>query len=316
MHWVWGYSLGQGRPVLVPEQLVYYLDWRAEYGNFVQECSNGCASGSCLEEAVLYGLLELVERDAFLLQWYGRGRPPEIDLSTCTDAETRAMAERLDLLGYDTHLFDIRVDLPIPAVMAVARRREPAELGNLCFSASTGLDPERAVAAALRETASYVLDMTTLSARIAPQLREMVHDYTKVTDLAHHSMLYGLPEMSQHAAFLFEGDPPRPLDGLYKDWSTGYPATGDLTDDLHRCLDLVRGLGFDVIVVDQTSPEQAAVGISTACVLVPGLLPIDFGWLRQRAPAMPRMRTAFRAAGLRDHDLEQGDLHLHPHPFP
>ena len=39
--------------------------------NFVFECSNGCATGSCLEEAVLFGLLELVERDAFLLGWYG-----------------------------------------------------------------------------------------------------------------------------------------------------------------------------------------------------------------------------------------------------
>ncbi|MFD3453296.1 YcaO-like family protein [Streptomyces sp. NPDC058691] len=31
--------------------------------------SNGGAIGSCMEEAVLFGLLELIERDAFLLGW-------------------------------------------------------------------------------------------------------------------------------------------------------------------------------------------------------------------------------------------------------
>jgi ribosomal protein S12 methylthiotransferase accessory factor len=51
-------------------------------------------------------------------------------------------------------------------------------------------------------------------------------------------------------------------------------------------------------------------------VVVPGLLPIDFGWRKQRALHMPRTRTAFRRAGWRTTDLEPGELHLVPHPFP
>ena len=53
--------------------------------------------------------------------------------------------------------------------------------------------------------------------------------------------------------------------------------------------------GFDVIVVDQTRPEQRALGLATASVLVPGLLPIDFGWARQRA--LRHAAAAHRAAG-------------------
>ena len=51
-------------------------------------------------------------------------------------------------------------------------------------------------------------------------------------------------------------------------------------------------------------------------MLVPGLLPIDFGWTRQRALHMPRMRTALREAGLREADLMAADLNPAPHPFP
>jgi ribosomal protein S12 methylthiotransferase accessory factor len=54
--WVWGYSLRDQRALLVPERLVYYLG-RGTGPNFVEECSNGCAIGSCAEEAVLHGML-------------------------------------------------------------------------------------------------------------------------------------------------------------------------------------------------------------------------------------------------------------------
>ena len=67
-NWVWGYSLSQNRPILVPESIAYYsLGHRDAY---VYETSNGCAIGGSLEEAIFHGILEVVERDAFLLTWY------------------------------------------------------------------------------------------------------------------------------------------------------------------------------------------------------------------------------------------------------
>ena len=81
--------------------------------------------------------------------------------------------------------------------------------------------------------------------------------------------------------------------------------------------DQLAAAGHDVIVVDQTSPEQRLVGLRTACVIVPGLIPIDFGWQRQRAPAhAPHSATAFRRAGWRGTDLDPADINRVPHPFP
>src|SRR5690606_26898833 len=105
-----------------------------EQRKFVQECSNGCASGSCPEEALLHGMLELIERDAFLLAWYGAARLAEIDPATCRDESVHFMLDRVNLLGYDVHLYDTRADLPVPVVTAVAVRRDDG-LGKLCFAA-------------------------------------------------------------------------------------------------------------------------------------------------------------------------------------
>lgn len=60
--------MSQNRPILVPESIAYYsLGHRDAY---VYETSNGCAIGGSLEEAIFHGILEVVERDAFLLTWY------------------------------------------------------------------------------------------------------------------------------------------------------------------------------------------------------------------------------------------------------
>ncbi|MGJ3558331.1 hypothetical protein ACR6C2_02505 [Streptomyces sp. INA 01156] len=50
--------------------------------------------------------------------------------------------------------------------------------------------------------------------------------------------------------------------------------------------------------------------------VVPGLLPIDFGWNRQRALLMPRLRTALRRGGHRGRDLTDAEIRRAPHPFP
>ncbi len=102
----------------------------------------------------------------------------------------------------------------------------------------------------------------------------------------------------------------------YQGWERQRPANADLRDDVRYLVELLAGRGFDTIAVDQTAPEQRAAGLASVRVIVPGLLPIDFGWSRQRALTMPRLRTAYRQAGWREHDLAPADLHLVPHPFP
>jgi ribosomal protein S12 methylthiotransferase accessory factor len=314
-YWVWGHSFARGGPVLVPEQLVYYLDRRSDQAHFVQDCSSGCATGSCLEEAVLFGLLELVERDSFLLAWYARFAPPRIDPWSCRDRETLFMADRVARLGYDVHLFDLRADLAIPSVMAMASRRTPG-LGQMVVAAAASLDPEQAIEGALSEVASYVPGFTARVEAERDRLRTMATDYTLVKGIHDHALLWGLPEMWPHAAFLFEGERPRPADDVYASWAGEYSPGSDLRQDLLFCVGRVRAAGLDVIVVDQTSPEQEQVGLKTACVLCPGLLPMDFGHDRRRGLDLPRLRRLPRLLGRRPSDLARVELNPAPHPFP
>lgn len=313
--WVWGYSLRDRRPVLVPEVVAYYHSTAPEQ-RFVQECSNGCASGGSLVEAVYCGLMELIERDAFLLSWYGKVRLPEIDPRTSRRPSTRLMVERLALYGYRARFFDARISFGVPVVVGAAQRRDGG-LGALCVGAGAGLDPEDALASALVEIATDSMNHRRRTERVEAALREMVDDFEKVLRIHDHPQVFGIPEMARHADFLLDraaDEAPASMVDTF-----GPPPTDpsiDLRDDLDRCVAELADAGFEVVVVDQTAPEQAPLGLHTASVIVPGLLPLDFGWYRQRALLMPRMRTALREAGLASHDLSDSDLHLVPHPFP
>lgn len=301
--WVRGYSLRDDREILVPLVLSYYhCEPHAE--RFVQQCSNGCASGGSPAEAVLFGLMELIERDAFLLAWYGRRALPELDPRSSKRAETRHLVERLAMYGYDARFFDTRLAFPVPVVTAVAVRRVPG-LGALCFGAGAGLDPEEALAAGLSEIATDALHARRRAERDEAELRAMAADFSQVIGLHDHSRLYGLPEMARHASFLLD-QPRTDLVPLTEAFGDAPPRTDDLREDLAECVALVTAAGFDTIVVDQTAPEQRRLGLSTVGVIVPGLVPIDFGWTRQRAPLMPRLHALTGASA----------PNPAPHPFP
>src|SRR5205085_812111 len=140
MYWVWGYSLTERRYILVPEQLVYYCNHSYRQPLFVHECSNGCASGTSFEEAILYALLELMERDEFLITWFAKLALPKLDYSNVRDRQFQFICDRINRLGYDVTLFDMRLDMPIPVVLAVALRRDGG-MGALSLAAGAGLDP-------------------------------------------------------------------------------------------------------------------------------------------------------------------------------
>ncbi|KAB8166539.1 TOMM precursor leader peptide-binding protein [Streptomyces sp. 3MP-14] len=300
--WIWGHSVAGDRPVLVPARLVHYSAGLPS-DNFVFECSNGCATGGSSTEAVLFGLLELVERDAFLLAWYGRRRLARIDPRSTEDARVRGMLDRAALLGYQVRAFDTRSDLGIPVVTALAVRRDGGP-GLLSFGAAASLDPAEALAGALSEVLTYIPHLPYQVSERRAELEAMAVDFDLVRQLKDHAQLYGLPRMAEHAEEFLTEDPALPLAEVFADWARVRPATLDLRDDLRLLTDALAFRGHEAVAVDQTTPEQRALGLRTVATLAPGLLPLDFGWRRQRALLMPRLLGSSER------------LRLAPHPFP
>lgn len=316
--WVWGYSFARGGPVLVPETCAYYYlrDDSPEGKPFVYEISNGCALGSCLEEAVLHGLLEVLERDAFLLTWYARMAAPRIDLASAEDRAVPLQAAAITLAtGYEVLAFDTTPEHGVPCVQVVALAPEArdSERPALVCAAGAHPDPERAVLNAVSEVGPLLEDLVRRWPAEAQRGRRMADDPDLVTTMHDHSTLYGDPRAAARLDFLVQS---RELRSVAELGVSGMFGHADLTADLLAAVQRVLAAGMDVVVIDQTGQEQLAGGFRCVKVLVPGALSMTFGHAHRRTDGLTRPLTVPHQLGYRSRPLQAHELNPDPHPFP
>ncbi|GIM47697.1 hypothetical protein DNHGIG_32460 [Collibacillus ludicampi] len=311
MHWVWGYSFLHQRPILVPELLAYYSLGCGD--GFVYETSNGCALGGSLVEAIFHGILEVVERDAFLMTWYAQLPLPRLNLHSADDPELHLMVDRLRALkGYEILAFDATMEHGIPSVWVLAKntRRKGA---NLACAAGAHVDPVRAVKSAIHEISGTLLMLEARYEENREACLRMYRDPYEVRHMEDHSMLYSLPQAEERLRFLLDHNRKETtFDEAFKPRA----AHTDLTDDLKDLLHVFHRLQLDVIVIDQTAPELKRNGLYCVKVLIPGMLPMTFGYHLTRLEGLERVLTVPVHLGYATQPLTMSDINPHPHPFP
>ncbi len=318
--WVWGYSFARQAPILVPLAYAYYRAHVTDPGDpsFAFEISNGCALGSCLEEAILYGILEVVERDGFLMTWYARLPAVRIDLSSARDRSIPMLAAATEAeTGYQVLMFDTTMEHGVPSVWAMAVCPPGADQPAVACAAGAHLDPEHAAGRALSELGPILTDLIGRYPGIAEQGRAMAGDPSLVVTMDDHAVLYASREASSRLDFLTTGARPCSFADIQSRHRTAAAfRNADLTADLTEVVRRLGRHGLDVVVVDQTTPEHCEGGFCCVKLIVPGTLPMTFGHHTQRIHGLPRLFEIPRLMGYRDQPLRPDQVNPHPHPFP
>jgi len=297
--WVWGFSYARRRAVLIPASMAYHGGHRRGDAMWLAESSSGAALGSAPVEAHLHGVLEIAERDAFLLTWYARLAQPRINPATARDRRIPVLAESLrQRLGVDVRLFALFVDHEIPVVLAIAARADGPPPAIACAAAGHP-DPEQAAMAALRELGPLV---AALEHRYdGGRAEAMLADPGLVRTMEDHALLFSHPEATERLGFLDSGEV-LSFDAVSA--RIAWPAAMDLRADLAEACRRLIAVGVDVVAVDTTSAEISAAGLTAVKVLAPGALPMTFGHAFRRIEGLPRL-----------HRVNAGANSL-PHPFP
>jgi ribosomal protein S12 methylthiotransferase accessory factor len=271
---VW--SLTRREVRYLPMAFCYYEYPQADERTYCVACSNGCAAGNTLEEAILQGFLELVERDAVALWWYNRVRRPGVDLDSFREPYLDRLRAFLQEHGRDFWVLDLTADLGIPVFASITRRTNGTP-EQIMPGFGAHLDPKVALLRAVTEMnqmlSSPLLGLPDRGADKEPMDPETAH-WLKTATTANQP--YVLPAE----------EPPRTVASYRHAWSD------DLADDVRACQALVERAGMEMLVLDQTRPE---VGLPVAKVIVPGLrhfwarlapgrlydVPVKLGWLPQ-----------------------------------
>ena len=92
--WVRGYSLTRGEQIWVPLQLATFYNWPKDREPYLRlPISTGSAAGGILEQALYRGVLEVIERDAFMITWLKRLSPPRLDLKSFESPRIKKISE-------------------------------------------------------------------------------------------------------------------------------------------------------------------------------------------------------------------------------
>jgi bacteriocin biosynthesis cyclodehydratase domain-containing protein len=242
--------------------------------------SNGCAAGNTLDEAVLQGLLELVERDCVALWWYNRVRRPGVALESFATPYLLELVEHYRGLQRELWAIDITSDLGIPAFAAVSRRVDmPREDVILGFGAH--VDARVALVRAMTEVNQSLPSVPGVAE--GPQARPRGDNHEAIR-------WWSTATVANQPYLRGDADEPR------RTLADHPPLCGaDVSAALACCVERLRAHGLHTLVLDQTRPD---VGLPVARVVVPGLrhfwarfgpgrlydVPVALGW---RAAPLP-----------------------------
>ncbi len=276
---VW--SLRDKRFRYLPTSLLYFF-YKGDPGDQIAADSNGCAAGNTLEEAIVQGFLELVERDSYAIWWYNRLQRPELDLSRFDHPYVRDLQIQLADTGYRLWVLDITSDLGIPSFVAITHWTDDGK-ENIEFGSGAHFDARIALLRALTELNQFL----SIGAMAGGKSDKSTLDGVTPLRLQDHPFLT-----------------PSKAPAAKPDFNTEFGRL-DTREEATACVRLAEREGLDFLVLDQTRPD---IGVPVVRVIVPGLR----HFYRRFAPG--RLYDVPVKLGLLDRPLAEHELNpFHPH---
>jgi oxazoline/thiazoline synthase len=286
IEWSPVWSLRDERFKYLPTSLLYFFYRGPPAAYQVHADSNGCAAGNTLEEAIVQGFLELVERDAYAIWWYNRLQRAEVDLGQFDEAYIRDLKIQLAETGRRLWVLDVTSDLGIPSFVTIAHWVENSQ-EFIEFGSGAHFDSRIAALRAMTELNQF-LSIGLMGGRDAnPSSQESNNDG-------------GTPpfRLQDHPYLTPSGAP-----AVRPDFGSKFGKL-DTREQVTACVNLIKRSGLDFLVLDQT---RADIEVPVVRVIVPGLR----HFYRRFAPG--RLYDVPVKLGWRDRPLSENELNpLHP----
>jgi ribosomal protein S12 methylthiotransferase accessory factor len=238
--------------------------------------SNGCAAGNTLEEAIVQGFLELVERDSYAIWWYNRLQQAEVDLGRFNDSYVHDLRTQLADSGRRLWVLDITSDLGVPTYVAILHWMQGGH-ENIEFGSGAHFDSRIAMLRALTELNQFLsIGLMGGASGEKPSL-------DGVTPL----------RLRDHPFLTPNGSTAPPDSG------SKFGELENTRQQVEACVNIARRAGLDFLVLNQTRPD---VEVPVVRVIVPGLR----HFYRRFGPG--RLYDVPVKLGLRERPIAEGEL--------
>lgn len=310
--WTRATHLQSGNKIFLPAQHVYWTYMRERNEPPLKDITtNGAAGWFTKDGAVLRGLCELVQRDAFMIFWMNKLTPPKIDPASIPNEAFQELYEKTRRYQFDVHCLDFTADTKVPT-FGVVLVDQHDHYPHQTLGLSTNPDPIRALQNAFEESWSIYYWMRKTEPVIIPETYIPFSDAT--INPQKRAALFATKQNKHHYTFLLEGKP-KCFDA--KKW-VAYPQ--EEKEQLAAIIDHVASLSprdnkndeaYQTYVYLADAPILKNIGYYAAQVIVPALIPLHINehmasCLGERFALVPE-RLGYAAAKA---------LNTSPQPFP
>jgi ribosomal protein S12 methylthiotransferase accessory factor len=246
VEWTAGFDLMSGSRTFVPTNSVYHpYEPPGRCSKLFRSNTNGLAAGNTIEEAILHGLLEVIERDALSITEFVRNPGKELVL-TPEDGVNYELLKKFTDAGVDVKLWLLPHDTGITTVVAATDDVRLKDAALLVMGAGSHLMPEIAVRRALTEAAQ---------SRVV-----QIHGAREDTNREEFVRTIGYDRMKRMNGFWYEAGETvsmSELEDLSKDTPSG---------SIDVVLDRLKGIADNAVVVDLS---REGVDVPVVRVVIP-----------------------------------------------
>lgn len=282
IHWTKIYPINESQDYKYWPASLIYLPF--ELSKPVAETtSTGMAAGTTIENCIISGLLELIERDALMINFLQRLNPPEIRLDTIK-GKNKNFIEKINQ-KYNIKIYKLYSDICVPIFLSFIWKKEKGKI-HYGIGASANLDSDVAINKSLKECL-----FTYFYSKQIMDLKK--NNPTEINALYEHFLYY-------------QGDNFEKL--LFKSKVEKYKKEKISFNDV---INVLEKNGINVYYKDLTTEDIKATGIKVVKVIAPSLIDLNKSHIYPRLGAK-RFFSVPKKLGLKYSEK----LTEMPHPFP
>lgn len=289
--------------------------WRDGTGDLKQKepllatiITTGAATAHDKATATFRGLLEVIERDAFIIYWLNQISADRIDPTTFKEERFETLFALAAQYRLEVHLLYLKTDVPVHTVCAAVVDRSgigPA----VTVDAKTGTNLSDVAYAALHskiaQRGTSRENMKTWTGSV-PDISE-----TEKIDHAKRIQLWYQKQQLPNFEHFITGELKN------ADQFPVYDYKGDTGDDLQTILKWFKEKEYEVLCRELVSPEvkHMTEGLTVVMVKVPKMQPLYLEeWLRSTGGS--RLREVPKMLGHEVDETKEDPFCVIPHPFP
>lgn len=306
----WGWAedaTNSERPILIPFGFLVGTN-SPGIPLYFEPTTNGNACGNDPISAKVSGILELLERDAFLFYWRTNNTPAQVSIQG-DEPRLQQLRNKYSPLLDKFEFFHLRTDIRVPVILALFRNYGNQAGPRFVVSAAANLDPIKALEKAICENlqGQNLMRKNGVEALNA----QAVKDYERtVWNFDDRVRLYANGSLREAYSFFFRKNQPSVSIGNLLAFK---PESSQAALDF--LLSELKTNGIRVYFRDISPKKIIAKNMSVYRVFSPDLIPLDAIHMF-RAIGLKRYFELPRKLSLGSRPVKVSKLNPFPHPFP